>query len=82
VICCHNHHCLYLITCFGFISCLELYFEIDVSLFFFKLQKWAVDLNKHACESLRLNHPETQVVLFIFNFDFLLLLHPIQDVEL
>jgi hypothetical protein len=29
-----------------------------------------------------LNHPETQVVLFIFNFDFLLLLHPIQDVEL
>lgn len=23
--------------------------------------KWAVDLNKHACESLRLNHPETQV---------------------
>ncbi|KAJ6714121.1 CYTOSINE-SPECIFIC METHYLTRANSFERASE [Salix viminalis] len=23
--------------------------------------KWAVDLNKHACESLRLNHSETQV---------------------
>ncbi|KAL1356570.1 hypothetical protein HN51_008568 [Arachis hypogaea] len=23
--------------------------------------KWAVDLNEHACESLRLNHPETQV---------------------
>ncbi|MCE3051047.1 hypothetical protein HAX54_048806 [Datura stramonium] len=23
--------------------------------------KWAVDLNKHACDSLRLNHPETQV---------------------
>ncbi|KAG5569083.1 hypothetical protein H5410_058849 [Solanum commersonii] len=25
------------------------------------MQKWAVDLNKHACDSLRLNHPETQV---------------------
>ncbi|KAF2286276.1 hypothetical protein GH714_013067 [Hevea brasiliensis] len=23
--------------------------------------KWAVDLNKYACESLRLNHPETEV---------------------
>ncbi|CAN4094833.1 unnamed protein product [Withania somnifera] len=23
--------------------------------------KWAVDLNKHACDSLKLNHPETQV---------------------
>nr|GMD71538.1 DNA (cytosine-5)-methyltransferase CMT3-like [Ipomoea batatas] len=23
--------------------------------------KWAVDFNKHACDSLRLNHPETQV---------------------
>ncbi|BAU02932.1 hypothetical protein VIGAN_11252900 [Vigna angularis var. angularis] len=23
--------------------------------------KWAVDLNKHACESLKLNHPETEV---------------------
>ncbi|MCD9560979.1 hypothetical protein HAX54_019846 [Datura stramonium] len=23
--------------------------------------EWAVDLNKHACDSLRLNHPETQV---------------------
>ncbi|KAF5447968.1 hypothetical protein F2P56_033477 [Juglans regia] len=23
--------------------------------------KWAVDLNKYACESLKLNHPETQV---------------------
>ncbi|TKY44565.1 DNA (cytosine-5)-methyltransferase CMT3 [Spatholobus suberectus] len=23
--------------------------------------RWAVDLNKHACESLKLNHPETEV---------------------
>lgn len=27
------------------------------------MQKWAVDLNKHACDSLRLNHPETQVYI-------------------
>ncbi|XP_011025397.1 PREDICTED: DNA (cytosine-5)-methyltransferase CMT3-like [Populus euphratica] len=29
---------------------------------------WAVDLNMNACQSLRLNHPETQVVHFVFNF--------------
>ncbi|KAJ4950698.1 hypothetical protein NE237_027530 [Protea cynaroides] len=26
--------------------------------------KWAVDLNKFACESLKLNHPETQGIIF------------------
>ncbi|XP_061345031.1 DNA (cytosine-5)-methyltransferase CMT3 [Gastrolobium bilobum] len=25
------------------------------------ITKWAVDLNKHACETLKLNHPETEV---------------------
>ncbi|CAL0306615.1 unnamed protein product [Lupinus luteus] len=25
------------------------------------LQRWVVDINEHACKSLKLNHPETQV---------------------
>ncbi|WJX50351.1 Alpha-1,3-mannosyltransferase cmt1 [Trifolium repens] len=26
--------------------------------------RWAVDINQYACESLKLNHPETQVMIF------------------
>lgn len=38
------------------------YFEQFIMIFFFIISKrWAVDINAHACESLKLNHPETQV---------------------
>lgn len=30
-------------------------------LLFWTLKRWAVDINQHACKSLKLNHPETQV---------------------
>ncbi|XP_019172799.1 PREDICTED: uncharacterized protein LOC109168210 [Ipomoea nil] len=30
---------------------------------YWELKKWTVDLNQYACESLRLNHPETNVTL-------------------
>ncbi|CAL5390023.1 unnamed protein product [Camellia sinensis] len=33
--------------------------------------RWAVDINSNACESLKLNHPETEVVyLFPFLYFF------------
>lgn len=32
-------------------------------LFLFLFQKWAVDQNMAACESLKLNHPNTQVII-------------------
>ena len=34
-----------------------------IDLLYFNEQKWAVDLNPYACESLKLNHPETQVII-------------------
>lgn len=34
------------------------------------MQCWAVDLNAHACESLRKNHPNTEVLLnLLVNLD-------------
>lgn len=31
-------------------------------------QKWAVDINSFACDSLRLNHPETEVTIYCLFF--------------
>lgn len=33
-------------------------------------QKWALDFDKSACESLKLNHPETQVSIAFVLFDY------------
>lgn len=31
------------------------------------IKRWAVDINPHACESLRLNHAKTEVILSILS---------------
>lgn len=48
------------------------------------LQRWAVDLNEHAINSLKLNHPETEVDLshFLFFFFFWLVLKLCIRIEL
>lgn len=38
------------------------YLIISLTHFLLVFQKWAVDYNSAACESLKLNHPETNVV--------------------
>jgi len=37
------------------------FFTDFIILVVFDLKRWAVDINEHACESLKLNHPETHV---------------------
>lgn len=39
-------------------------------IYFFLFQRWAVDINEYACQSLKLNHPETEVEIAI-NFGFI-----------
>lgn len=36
-------------------------FFTDFIILFLTLKRWAVDINEYACQSLKLNHPETQV---------------------
>lgn len=52
-----HFHCIFFIT----ISCLKHVMALSESYFLALIQRWALDSDKSACESLKLNHPETQV---------------------
>lgn len=44
----------------------------EIILFLLLLQRWAVDLNSFACQSLKHNHPQTEVCnKFNLSFSFL-----------
>lgn len=43
--------------------CTQIHLTYDVSILYF--QKWAIDQELAACESLKLNHPHTQVRILL-----------------
>ena len=55
----------YLVICwmvFYFVGFDRICFSLITHLFFWlSLQRWAVDLNSFACQSLKFNHPQTEV---------------------